>query len=106
MAPLIECDAMVPMAQHQAYEIPGVRVESATMQKQDRALSLRAPVKIVKPNLVDDRMVRLRQHEFGQFEPRYFCGKLEMFNLFGRFKHDKTPGLFRFSDNSRQTDDL
>ena len=62
VAALVEREAVVVVAQRQADEVPGMRVQRAAMQKHDRRQVLVAPVEIVKPHPAEVKFVALRQH--------------------------------------------
>jgi hypothetical protein len=61
---LIERESMVLLSEHQADHVPGVRVQAASMQKENRRTPLRAPIEVMKAHPLNDYMMRVRQDEF------------------------------------------
>src|SRR5262249_28095861 len=82
MAALIQRNTVIIRAQGQAYQVPGMRIEAAAVQEQNRVVSDDAPVEIMKAHPVDHHIVVLGQGETGYFEPSDLGGQLQVLELF------------------------
>ena len=87
MAALVERDAVVLAAQRQAYEIPGMRVEPAAVQKKNRMALRGTPIEVMETHPVDHDVVVLGKGETRHFEPGDLGGQLQVLELFRCFQH-------------------
>src|SRR6266851_23338 len=86
MPALIQRDAAVAMAQHQADHVPGMGVEAAAMEEEDRSPGARiAPVQVMEPEALDDQIGGLRQHDLRRLQTRYFRHQSELFDFLSGF---------------------
>ena len=69
VAALVERDAVVVVAQGEAAQIPGVCIERAAVQKDDRRQMLVAPIEVVEAHPPEVKLVAFRQHDAIKAEP-------------------------------------
>src|SRR6516162_8502326 len=79
MAALIERNAVELVAQCEAAQIPGMRRQSAAMQKKKRRQPLVSPIEVAEPELINEYGFLARQDDFVEAEAGANRGRLEMF---------------------------
>ena len=82
VAALVERDAVEIVAQRQAAQIPGMRGQRPAVQKQDRRLSLAAPIQIVHLQLADADVALAGQHDVAELEPGTDSGRGKVLAVF------------------------
>ena len=87
MTALVEREAMVVAPQHQADEVPRMRVQAAAVEEENRLAAGLTPVEVMEAHLMDHDLMGFRQDDFGDFQSGIMGRQLKMFDLFGIVQH-------------------
>ena len=79
---LVEREAVEIVAQRQAAQIPGMRGQRPAVQKQDRLLSLAAPIQIMHLQSADADVALAGQHDIAELEPGADRGRGKVLAVF------------------------
>ena len=71
MTALVEREAVIVRPQHQAYDVPGVSVQAATVKEQNRRAPGGSPIEVMEPHPMDHDMMRLGENDFGKLSARH-----------------------------------